>query len=134
MKSKVNFEWKSNDGCKFRIIGTIDYSVGFSGVSINDFTGSVEVSGGGDCGNRKYTFGLANFNDETKNGQEILVNVNHNFRKRKRKFIFEKGKINIPEKLTSKDFLKTFNKEMSFLNKYESKSFLKEKGTVNIYC
>jgi len=132
MKSKVDFKWKSNEGCIFKIVGVIEYSVGFSGLSVNGFEGTVEVSGGGSCGNGTYTFGVINPKEDPKNQKDLFLGIKFNNTKDRLKFVFESNTKEVPNNLTSEDFLNYFNKELSFLNIFNNSECKKSK-IINVY-
>ena len=51
MKIDINIVLTSKDGCKFHVVGNVSWS--------GNFTGTVTVSGGGDCPDGEYTFGIS---------------------------------------------------------------------------
>jgi len=61
----IDITLTSKDGCKFRIQGELDltWTGGFEG-----FIGKVTVSGGGDCPNGTWTFGMISDNPGGGNG------------------------------------------------------------------
>ena len=67
----IHQEFVSDDGCKFTIDGTISTSWG----TFTGFSGTISISGGGDCPDGSWNFGMIIYDDNTSNlsGDDFIV-------------------------------------------------------------
>ena len=113
MKHIINFRWNSILGCIFKIKGNINYSPEL--FHISEFTGVIEVSCGNVIGIKTYTFAIENRSIRNKYTEDLLIQLNKN---QEFKFTFTSNNLEVPVNMKSNDFLKNFNKKMSFLNSF----------------
>ncbi|MEL6695308.1 MAG: hypothetical protein AAF135_01855 [Bacteroidota bacterium] len=72
-KRHVDITLTSNEGCLLHIEGDITYTI--LPPNITGFSGSVTVSGEGDCPNGKVTFGLVNSRESEHADKDITLNL-----------------------------------------------------------
>jgi|GEM_PF-5291345 len=134
MKVHIDSTFTSVEGCRIQIVGDLDVSVSFWGdVTINGFSGTVTISGGGDCPNGTLSFGLAPSGGTS--GEDINIVLDSRNLSGVSNVTWTKGTKPVPkilnEKIVSDSIIKEFKRIAKELKYCEGEANINVTVTVN---
>lgn len=132
-KKHINHTITSNEGCKFHIVGDVEFTI--IPPSFTNFKGTITMSGSGKCPNGKVTFGVANPNGENSgdNDTDIILHVNSYNIYQVNEINWKKNLESVPKQLESKGINAVLLEELKALEKDMLEEYEKLSAKSNKY-